>query len=54
MATDDDDGDEMSYAITGGADQSFFQIIATSGLLVIPRRSTTRTPPTPIATTSIW
>ena len=33
---DDDAGDEVSYAITGGADQSFFQINATSGLLAIP------------------
>ena len=32
----DDDGDEVTYAITGGADQLFFAINATSGLLAIP------------------
>ena len=35
-AMDDDDGDEVSYAITGGADQALFTIGATSGLLAIP------------------
>ena len=32
-ATDDDAGDEVSYAITGGADQTLFTIGATNGLL---------------------
>ena len=32
-ATDDDDGDEVSYAVTGGADQALFQIDAASGAL---------------------
>ena len=54
-AMDDDAGDEVSYAITGGADQALFQINATNGLLATPSRCpTTRTPPTPIRTTSIW
>ena len=35
-AMDADDGDEVSYAITGGADQSFFVINANSGLLFFP------------------
>ena len=35
-AMDSDDGDEVSYAITGGADQSFFVINANSGLLFFP------------------
>ena len=35
-AMDADDGDEVTYAVTGGADLAQFQINATSGLLVIP------------------
>ena len=35
-AMDDDAGDEVSYAVTGGADLAHFQINATTGLLAIP------------------
>ena len=35
-AMDPDDGDEVTYAITGGADLALFSINATSGLLAIP------------------
>ena len=35
-AMDDDAGDDVRYAITGGADLTHFQINATSGLLAIP------------------
>ncbi len=35
-AMDADAGDEVTYAITGGADQSSFQINATNGLMAFP------------------
>ena len=35
-AMDDDAGDEVTYAITGGADMLFFQINATNGQMSIP------------------
>ena len=35
-AMDDDDGDAVTYAITGGADQVVFQIDATSGQVIGP------------------
>ena len=44
MATDDDAGDTVTYAVTGGADQAKFDIDASSGELTFKRRARLRGP----------
>ena len=52
IATDADAGDTVTYAVTGGDDQTQFQIDPTSGVLTFAASPTTRTPPMTVRTTS--
>ena len=53
-AEDADAGDAVTYAITGGADLALFSTTRPAACWPSQSRSTTRTPPTPMATTPIW